>query len=72
MSKNKIYKFEPVGLDIFDPKTQAQRGQSVVKVEVQGAPKNGTMGHCFIADAETNQFLGLVWVKSLVEVDINA
>lgn len=68
MAKNKVYKYEPVGLDIFDPKTPAKAGQLVIKVEVNGAPKNGTMGHCFIADAETNQFLGLVWQKSLVQV----
>lgn len=64
--KEKIFVYKPIGLDLFDPKTKAKGGQLVIKAEVENAPKNGTMGHCFIADAKSKEFLGLVWLKSLV------
>jgi len=67
--KPKIFVYNPLGLDRFDPKSKAVAGQLVVKVEIPNAPKNGTMGHCYIADAESNQFLGLVWLKSLTKVE---
>lgn len=60
-----LYKFEPVGMDIFMPKTTIKPGTLVVKTQLHGAPKNGVMGQCYIADPETNEFLGMVCVKSL-------
>lgn len=63
----KKYIYRPVGLDIFDARPhQPKAGTLVVKCQPEGAPKNGTMGHCYVADAETNKFYGLVLVKSLV------
>ena len=63
----KKYIYQPVGLDIFDARPhQPKAGTLVVKCQPAGTPKNGTMGHCFIADAETDEFYGLVLVKSLV------
>jgi hypothetical protein len=64
-----VYEFDPVGLDLFSPhKGTPQKGALVVKTTVRGAPKNGTMGHVFVADAETGKFLGLVLKNSLKRV----
>lgn len=58
--------FQPVGLDVFDRKPhQPQPGTVVVKTQPPGTPPNGTMGHCFVEDAETGEFYGLVLVNSL-------
>jgi hypothetical protein len=65
----KRYVFEPVGWDIFDRRAhQPEPGTIVVKTQPFGAPKNGTMGHCFVEDAETGEFYGLVLVNSLQPV----
>ena len=68
MSKVRQYRYEPVGMDIFDVrKYQPARGTLVVKCSGgAGAPPNGTMGHCYVKDAVTGAFYGLVMVKSLV------
>ena len=68
MSKVRQYRYEPVGMDIFDArKYQPARGTLVVKCSGgAGAPKNGTMGHCFVKDAATGAFYGLVLTNSLV------
>ncbi len=65
----KRYTFEPVGSDLFSPTGGAPKaGTVVVKTQPYGCPKNGTMGHCYVKDAETNEFYGLVLVNSLVAV----
>jgi hypothetical protein len=62
----KVYTFEPVGWDVFDRrKYQPEPGTKVVKTQPYGTPKNGTMGHTFVADAETGEFYGLVLTNSL-------
>jgi len=64
-----VYIFEPVGLDVFDRRSnQPERGTRVVKVQPPGCPRNGTMGHCFAADADTGAFYGLVLLNSLKRV----
>ena len=64
-----VYRFEPVGWDVFDRRAhQANPGDLVVKTQVPGCPPNGTMGHCYVKDAETGEFRGLVLVNSLVKV----
>jgi hypothetical protein len=66
MAKTKTYTFEPVGWDVFDRRAhQPEPGTRVVKTQPAGCPRNGTMGHCFIADADTGAFYGLVLVASL-------
>lgn len=60
-----VYTFEPVGWDIFDRRVDVEPGTRVVKTQPYGCPRNGTMGHCFIADADTGEFYGLVLVNSL-------
>jgi len=61
----KKYTFDPVGWDRFDPKTELKTGDIVIKTQPVGCPKNGTMGHCFVADL-TGKFIGLVHKNSLV------
>jgi len=61
-----VYVYEPVGLDVWDRrKHQPEPGARVVKTQPHGCPKNGTMGFCYVADAETGKFYGLVLVNSL-------
>lgn len=60
------YEFQPVGCDVWDRRpNQPEPGTRVVKTKVHGAPANGTMGHCFVKDADTNRFYGLVLQASL-------
>lgn len=67
--KPTVYRFEAVGLDAFAPhRGTPKEGTLVVKTSPRGCPPNGTMGHCFVADAATGEFLGLVLVNSLVRV----
>lgn len=64
--RSRVYTFEPVGMDVFDRRAyQPERGTRVVKYQPYGAPKNGTMGHCYVKDAETGAGYGLVLVNSL-------
>lgn len=66
MKKTATYIYEPVGLDRFDPKPhQPKPGTRVVKVQPRGCPKNGTMGFCYVEDAESGAFYGLVLLNSL-------
>ena len=60
-----VYTYEPVGMDLWDGRTGLKRGDRVVKTQPYGCPKNGTMGHCYVADVETGKFFGLVLVNSL-------
>lgn len=65
MSKRR-YTYRPVGLDVWDRRpNQPQPGTVVVKTQPAGCPRNGAMGHCFVEDADTGEFYGLVLVKSL-------
>ena len=65
----KYFRFEPVGLDIFDRRrNQPEPGTIVEKVQPRGCPKNGTMGHCFVAPVDNHNAFALVLVNSLVPV----
>lgn len=62
----KTFVFQPCGWDLVDPRPgQPKPGTLVKKVQPVGCPKNGTMGHCFVEDAETGVFYGLVSLRSL-------
>jgi hypothetical protein len=63
--RSRVYTFEPVGWDVFDPKAGCERGARVVKTQPYGTPRNGTMGMCFVQDAESGEFYGLVLLNSL-------
>ncbi len=66
MSGVRTYTFQPVGLDLWDRRRhQPAPGTRVVKTQPHGCPRNGTMGHCFVSDAETGKFYGLVLLASL-------
>lgn len=61
-----VFVFEPVGWDLYAPTQLAPpAGTLVVKTQPSGCPKNGTMGHTYVADAKTGEFLGLVLLNSL-------
>lgn len=40
-------------------------GTLVYKTQPYGCPRNGTMGQCYVADAETGRFIGMVSLNSL-------
>ena len=62
-----VYTFQANGWDRFDRRANTPAdGTRVVKCQPAGCPKNGTMGHSFVADAETGAFIGLVSNGSLV------
>ena len=62
----KLYRFEPVGLDLFDRKAYMPiPGDLVYKTQPYGTPRNGTMGMAYVNDAETDEFRGLVLLASL-------
>lgn len=64
--RSRVYVFEPVGLDSFDARpNHPTRGTRVVKTQPYGTPRNGTMGHTYVQDAETGDFYGLVLTASL-------
>jgi len=66
MVGKKLYVYDPIGHDLYDGRTSCIAGTVVVKVQPPGCPVNGTMKHCYIADAETGGFYGLVLENSLV------
>ncbi len=60
------FTFMAQGYDRFDRRQHTpQDGTIVVKTQPYGCPRNGTAKHCFIADAVTGQFIGLVYEGSL-------
>lgn len=64
----RTYTFKPVGCDIWDRRAnQPEPGTIVRKCQPHGCPRNGTMGHCYVEDAETGAFYGLVLLNSLVK-----
>ena len=60
------YRFEPVGLDRFDPKTDLQAGDVVRVVNLPGAPPANTMGQCYVE--KDGKFRGMVATASLLPV----
>ncbi len=65
MKRKRAYEFHPVGWDVFDARHDIAPGTLAVKTQPAGCPKNGTMEHCFIAHADTGEFIGLVMTASL-------
>jgi hypothetical protein len=59
------YVYNPVGMDVFDPKVKLAAG-TVVKVgNLPQAPKANTMGQCYVFTTDTDEFLGMVSTSSL-------
>ena len=61
-----VYTFRPVAIDRYDPRSDAVEGQQVRVVNLRGAPKCNTMGHCHIESLD-GEFLGMVSTNSLVK-----
>lgn len=62
----RIYRYVPVGLDLWDRHAhQPEPGTLVRKCQPYGCPRNGTMGMCYVEDAQTGKFYGLVLLNSL-------
>ena len=62
---NSIYIYDPVPMDRFHVCCHAAEGALVRVVNLHGAPKCNTMGHCHVEDAETGKFLGMCSTNSL-------
>lgn len=61
----KIYTFKAAGADLWDRRSNTPNdGDKVIKTQPAGCPRNGTMGHCFVATPE-GKFIGLVCEGSL-------
>lgn len=60
----RMYRYMPVPLDCYDPKSAARPGQRVRVVVRTGCAPPNTWGHAHIEDLEGN-FIGLVCVNSL-------
>lgn len=63
-----IYRLEPAGLlDCTSERVYKHKGAEVRKVQPVGCPRNGTMRMCFVARADTGEFIGLVNLASLIK-----
>ena len=62
----KRYRYEPVWLDRASPPYDVNPGDVVRVVNLPGAPRANTMGHCYVAHLD-GRFGGLVCTNSLVE-----
>lgn len=63
----KVYKFIPVGLDLWDSRALVPKGTNVRVVNLPGCPPANTMQHCHIQTLD-GKFAGLVLTASLVKV----
>jgi len=61
----RVFIYEPVGLDAWEGKHPEHVGRRVIKTQPSGCPRNGTMGHCFIAEVTSGHLIGLVLENSL-------
>jgi hypothetical protein len=55
----------PCLLDIADARTGLEVGDRVKVITPHGCPPPNAMRHCFVGDAETGEFIGLVATSSL-------
>lgn len=63
------YRLGPLAfMDATDARVKPWEGHRVYVVQPHGCPRNGTMGHVYVEDAETGAFIGLVQENSLKEV----
>jgi hypothetical protein len=62
------YRFHPAGMDRWSPVHQGLKdGDLVTVVNLHGAPKANTMGHCYV-NKQDGTFGGMVLTNSLVAV----
>lgn len=66
---NSLYIFHANFLDRVDGRTSLKDGDKVRVVNLPGAPRANTMGHCYVADPATGKFIGMVHCNSLHTVN---
>lgn len=66
------YRFVRAGWDIFDGKFALDNGTVVKVINLPGAPPANTMGHAYIADPVSGEFIGMVSTASLVPVGVKS
>jgi hypothetical protein len=66
----KLYRVERTGMDRFYPHATTPNTGDVVRTikSPHGCPKFGAMGHGYVADPWTDEFIGLVALASLREL----
>ncbi len=52
---------------LIDQAVKIAPGTLVKVINLPGSPKANTMGHCYVADADTGEFLAMVCTNSLVK-----
>lgn len=62
--KVRVFKYDPVLFDRLNV-SLLEPGDLVVKTQPYGCPKNGAMGMCYVQDAESGEFKGMVMLNSL-------
>jgi hypothetical protein len=67
---NNLYRYNPCLLDRLCGRAgNTLTGGEIVRViDLPGAPKANTMGHCYIADPKTGKFICMVSTSSLEPV----
>jgi len=64
--KGRTYKYVPVFMDKWsDNAGHVPSGTLVKVIQPYGCPKNGTMGMCYVDNADTGEFIGLICINSL-------
>lgn len=63
----KEYIYQPVIMDVCDPKTNLKAGDKVKVVNQRGCPPANTMGHCHVEFE--GKFVGLVHCNSLQAIE---
>jgi len=66
VTAGRSYKFQPVGMDIWDARTSLKAGDIVTVVNLRGCPHANVMRHCHVNF--NGIFAGLVLVASLQPV----
>ena len=59
-----VYTYNPVPLDVFDSRTNLQKGEKVRVIKLHGCPPPNTMNHCHV-ERLTGEFVGMVCCNSL-------
>jgi len=62
---NQVLIYHPNILDACDGRTNLKSGDMVKVINVAGCPKANTMGHCYVGNSDTGEFIGLVCTNSL-------
>jgi len=64
---NRLYRYEPVLIDLVDRQHNIKQGDRVRVVNLPGCPKANTMRHCYVQHLD-GTFAGLVSTNSLKDI----